>query len=341
LPTYEQAALAIARGLKAGDWVSLGTTLLDASGADLPNDDERQIQIVLCWQDDDRLCAIRDQKTERAVVYRLTATGFELLGEPHPAPLRRLHDRANTPIMPIVSLEGGVRDWKVAEKAGRIDELRTEIMWRYATKLDRRFDDLMLEASDRLRELGAVVGIAHARSRFNDACGDDNWTAVRVDNFAWESGVYFTSSANSLRGAPRAIHEAVGILQHLVACGMERAFDEAYGYPVSGGDVMGMFIEGGKCVFACCNPHYSSGPVYRIDPRSGDTTLDGFTGRFDFNFNTRPRAGGAVPEELILESVSIDELLRRIDAGSELDGDAPPHDLDVPWRLYLPSDPDA
>jgi hypothetical protein len=344
LPAYERRTLAIARELKAGDWVTLAqkmfeTTFKAGIFGKYAGSDEPIIQIVLCWQGADRICSIRDQRSGRAVAYGIGKDGFEFLGVPDRGPLERLQQRAYgspAPIMPSASGE----EASVARRIRPIEDLRAEIMWHYSSKLDRSFDNLMLEAVDRLKELGSVVAVAHSRSRFNDAAGDENWIAVRVDNSAWENGTYFQSSTASLRGAPSVIHEAVGILHHLIACGMDRIFSNAYGNSVTPGDVTGVFIDGNGAFFACCDTNCVSGPVYLIDPRTGATSLYGFTSLFDDSFNSGSRAGGTIPAEVMLDILSIDEVLKRVETG-KCPNDAPPHDLDIAWRNYLPAGSEA
>jgi hypothetical protein len=103
-------------------------------------------------------------------------------------------------------------------------------------------------------------------------------------------------------------------------------------------DVLGLFRQEGRYYFACANSQASCGPVYEIDLDTGRSQLCGFSDRYDWKFNSGQQAGGIVPEDRLLEIVTLEEVVRRVRYG-ETHKDGPPHDMDVDWRPYLPSDP--
>lgn len=94
----------------------------------------------------------------------------------------------------------------------------------------------------------------------------------------------------------------------------------------------------GRYYFACSNSQASCGPVYEIDLKTGRSKLCGFSDRYDWNFNNGARAGGIMPKDKVLEIVTLDEIIRRVKTGETPYESGPPHGMDVPWMLYLPSD---
>lgn len=333
LPRYEQEAEKLAQGLKAGAWEMLARSLFDDTVGRRSSETADTFRVLICWQDDGRFLALHDLESGQAIAFNWTESGLELLGNAHPRPLNNLR---RAPQSPVLSVAAGGAQTAIGQKAGQIDELRAEIAWRYATKLDPSLDGLLLEACDRLEELEGDLGIAFARHRFNDASGDDHWLAARVGNFAWENGAYFRSDAASLRGAPQEIGILVGVLAHLQACGISYAFEASFGYKVESLDVLGLFRDAGTWFFACCNSNEGSGPVYVFDRAHGKSSLFGFTGRFDWNFNSGRRACGLIPRPSILETIGVDELIRMIEGG-DVPSEGPPNDLNFGWRLYLPN----
>lgn len=340
VPRYQQDAEDLARQLKAAKWEDLARPLIAPGEVALVRDgDSNRIQVTLCWQDDGQYCTVHDRQRGVAIAFAWSADGLTLLGEAHPHRLRQLENRTMSYERPVLPLEEGVADPKPAERAGRMDEFRAAIQWRYATRLDNGLDGLVLECCDRLDGIDGDIGMAFAGHRFNDACGDDSWLAVRHGNFAWENGAYFTANAESLRSASADVHQLLGLLVHLKTSGVGNALMKSYGYPVDALDVIGVFRQQGTAYLACCNSQGSCGPVYEIDPRLGSTSLCGFTDRFDWNFHRGSRAGGMIPECDVLRIMTLDELVRRVETG-DLPIEGPPHDLDVAWRQYLPEDVD-
>lgn len=341
-PLYEQELEEFAKQLKLAGWEKLAQPLIDAYlDRPPPGDDRCSVQVSLCWQDDGRFCVVHDRQAHRAVAFQWGDEGLSLLGDAHPQPLNQFDRQLalDAHRRPVVPVEEGTAVPKPAERAGRMDEFMAEVQWRYATRLDWKLDGLLLEACDRLGRMEGDIGLAYAGHRFNDACGDDRWLAVRLGNFAWENGAYFRSGADSLRSAPSQVHELLGILVHLQAGGLGAAFNHSYGYPVDPLDVIGLFRQAATCYFACANSQGSCGPVYEIGVDTGRTSLIGFTDRFDWNFNQGSRAGGVIPRSDVLEIVTLDELVRRVETGDTPYEAGPPHDLDVAWKVYLPSDP--
>lgn len=341
-PLYEQELERFAKQLKLAEWEKLAQPLIDMRlGRRAPENGQSTVQVTLSWQDDGRFCVVHDRPARTALAFEWGEARLSLLGEAHPERLGKydIRNAFDAHRRPVVPRDEGEAVPKAAERAGRMDEFLAELMWRYSTRLDRRLDALLLEACDRLRGLNGDAGLAFARHRFNDACGDDGWLAVRLGNFAWENGAYFRSGANSLRSAPSQIHELLGMLVHLQAGGIGEAFNESYGYPVEPLDVIGLFRQADSYYFACANSQGASGPVYEISLATGQTSLIGFTDRFDWNFNHGSRAGGVIPKGDALDIVTLDELVRRIEAGDTPYDAGPPHDLAVDWMSYLPRDP--
>lgn len=347
LPGYEQDAERLAMSLKMAGWERLVDQIIAPKAQGImsklsspPKQDELpDLQVVLCWQADGRYLVIHDRSSAIAIALTWDANNLLVLGE---ASIQRLEALGRSTFETvIVPSEEGLREHRPAEKAGQMDEFSGAIQWRYGTKLDRTLDTLLLEACDRMEEINGELGIAYAGHRFNDAGGDDNWLAVKCGNFAWENGSYFRSSAQSLRSAPADVHALLGLLVHLQTGGLSSAFNACYGYPVGGLDVIGLFRQDGQYYFACSNSQASCGPVYSIDVSTGQTDLFGFSDRYDWNFNTGSRAGGIVPRERVLEIVTVEEVVRRVKTGETPYEAGPPHDMDVPWMWYLPSDPNA
>lgn len=336
---HRTIALELARKLKDARWEHLAGSILfgEAQAEDI-----QALQVVLSWQEDGKFLVLHDRVRKLALAFARTHVGLRVIGEAHPGRLADLGDRYRSGVTerPVIPIEEGIYSEKPGSRAGRSEELLQRITWRYATRLDQRLDELLLEACDRLVGIEGELGLAYAAHRFNDAAGDDHWLAVRKDNFAWENGQYFSSNAASLRSAPEAIHTLIGIAVHLRSSGLGAAFSDAYGYPLEPLDVLGLFRQEGRLLFACSNSQGFCGPVYEIAPATGKTQLCGFTDRFDWNFNTGMRAGGIVPRDPVLDVVSIEEVMRRIMEGdTPIDG-GPPHDLMVPWELYAPEPKD-
>lgn len=341
IPRYEQEAEAFAKQLKLAKWEKVASALVDPAGAASSESDPNKIEVTLCWQNDGRYCVIHDREQKLAIALLWGSDGLSLLGEVHPGRLSRSEYASSFQAydQPIVSLEDGTRKIEPAERAGKMEEFVAAVQWRYGTHLDHRLDGLLLEVCDRLRPIEGRIGMAFAGHRFNDAVGDGSWLAVHHENFAWENGSYFRSSAASLRSAPSEIHSLLGALVHLQTCRVSSAFHECYGYPVDGSDVIGLFRQSGKHYFACCDSQGSCGPVYEINANNGRTNLYGFTERFDWNFNAGSRAGGIIPQDNILKIVTLQEVVRRVETGDTPYDAGPPHGMDVPWMAYLPRDP--
>lgn len=361
-PRYEQEAEQLARSLKLAKWERLAAQINAEAerAATTPNksfgralaqlnseigfgsfgNKLSKLQVTLCWQDDGRFVTIHDRARNFAVAFQWTADEMILMGEVHPERLNMFAQRSGRENFerPLLPLDEGIIGTKIAQKAGQMDEFRKAVQWRYATKLGHTLDALLLEACDRMRDIDGDIGIAYAGHRFNDAAGDDNWLAIRWENFAWENGSYFQRSAESLRSAPPEIHSLLGLLVHLQSSGLSSAYNACYGYPVDALDVIGLFRQDGRFYFACSNSHESCAPVYEVDVTTGRSTLCGFSDRYDWNFNKGKRAGGLLPKDKILEIVSLEEIDRRIETGN-ISYDGPPHDMKVPWTSYLPFDP--
>jgi len=344
-PSYAQDAERLAMRLKMAGWEKLADQMIApkppiklVSLSSPLEPDLRHLQVVLCWQADGRYLVIHDRRSATAIALTWDGDSLHVMGEASTKRLEALERTACEAV--VVPRDDDLIEHKQGARAGQMDELRQAIVWHYETKLDDKFDALLLEACDRMEEIEGELGIAYARHRFNDGCGDDNWLAVRCGNFAWENGAYFARGAQSLRSAPKDVHILLGLLVHLEASGLSSAFNACYGHDLDVQDVIGLFRQEGRYYFACCNSQGECGPVYSINAKTGTTELFGFTDRYDWNFNTRSRAGGAVPAQSVLEIVTIEEVIRRVETG-EFGYEGPPHGMAVPWAWYLPPAPDA
>lgn len=333
---YHRHAELFAAKLKAAKWEDPARRLLEECYG-LPATADRGVRVMVSFQNDGRLCAILDVKSNHGLAFKWSDGKLSLLGEPEKIRLRHLERYSNLSFeTPIVSQIAGDLPPKPSSKSGKIDEYKMRLLWRYSSVLDRKLASLLLEACDQLDAIEGDIGIAFAGHRFNDAAGDDSWLAVRVRNFAWENGQFFQVGAASLRSAPRDVHLALGVLVHLRAAGVDTAFAECYGYPVEPLDVIGLFREGGEWTFACCNSHSFCGPAYGFDHHCGDLSLLGFANRFDHSFNAGRRQGGALPMRAILAITTLEETIRRVESG-EVTPLEPPHEVDVTWEEYLPA----
>jgi hypothetical protein len=299
LEPYQKSILEMGAELEKGEWVRLGGALLAQTfGLESPPADG-QLDVLVVFQDDARLFAFRDQVSKASVAYEIAESGLRFLGRPHSECFTKLE---YAPRKPVLSLEEGA-----APKRKTMEELRCDVLWRYATKLCDATKPLFLEAFDKMRSIAPEVAMAHSASRFNDAHNDEYWTAVRVNNFAWENGSYFKNGAASLASAPASIHQVLGLLHHLLACQIGRRFTATYGMYVTPLDAIGFFLQDSECYFACSCTNGDDGPVYRIDPRTGDSEFVGVALRFDWNFNSGSvDSHRAVPEERCLEWAPID-----------------------------------
>jgi hypothetical protein len=342
-PRYEQDAEELAKQLKLAEWERVASPLIEPFTAEFPSANEIcKTQLTLCWQDNERYCIVYDRRMSKAIAFLWTDVGLSLLGEAHPQRLIQFEMRSTYDAyeMPVISVDEGAVGFKSAQRAGQMDEFVAATHWRYGTRLDGKLDSLLFEACERLAMIEGDVGLAFAGHRFNDASGDDSWLAVRLGNFAWENGSYFSQNASTLRSAPCEVHGLLGLLVHLKSSGIGSAFNQCYGYPVEALDVMGLFRQGGHYYFACCNSQGDCGPVYEVSLETGQTKLYGFTDRFDWNFNNGDRAGGCIPKANILEIVTLNEVVRRVEIGETHYEAGPPHGMDVAWMAYIPSDPD-
>lgn len=336
-PGYAQEAERLASRLMLARWEEHARAIFDRFAGTTAKDGTAEIEVYLGWQSDGRLCAIRDTAANKVLYLQWANGSLTLSGEADPAPLDRLLKKV-TCERPIVSVAEGAANI-VGTKMGKIEELRGTILWRYASNLDGDFQAILFETCRRLQGLSGNIGLAFSEQRFNDACGDDAWQAVRIGDLAWENGAYFERNAASLRTAPPDMHLVLGILNHLIACDIKGAFEHAFGYRVSPGHVIGVFREDGSYYFACCYSWGDAGPVYRIDPVAEQVALVGFTERFDWNFNDSRRDGWIVPKARILETLALDDMFRRVEAGNFpfLDW----NELGVAWEHYLPKKPIA
>jgi hypothetical protein len=170
------------------------------------------------------------------------------------------------------------------------DEVARHVRWWFQTPLmppdeaSERLGALLKVLFERLALLGRAVAIATSPHRFNDACGDDNWLAAFVDGSLWENGVYFTSSAKQLASAPRALHEAMGLLQEVLTSGVRHKLAEYLGSESAWPDTLILSSDERGYLIALSRSTENGGPVYRVDPDSGLPSLVGVAPRLDWRF---------------------------------------------------------
>ena len=171
-----------------------------------------------------------------------------------------------------------------------VAEVTRHVHWWYQTPLmppdeaGDRLGALLKALFERLSGLGTTVAIATSPHRFNDACGDDNWLAALVDGCLWENGVYFTSSAQTLARAPRALHEAMGLLQEVLTSGVRQKLAEYLGSESSSPDTLILSTDERGHLIALSSSTDNGGPVYRVDPDTGLPCLAGVAPRLDWRF---------------------------------------------------------
>lgn len=332
-PGYEQEADRIAGLLKVARWEEPADSLSCAIAGKPECDGTSTVQIVLCWQDSVRYCVIHNRDAQMAVAFLWSNDGLTLLGEANPFWFSQL-ERWQTYEKPIVPL--GVEEPGTSERAGQMEDFRAAVRWRYESRLDGKLDGLLYGACERLGAFAGDIALACSVSRFNDAGNDSSWLAVRRGDFAWENGVYFRSSAASIRAAPPEVHELLGLLVHLDSSRLSSAVDECLGHSIHWSDVFGLFRQNGAYYFAYCDSMEESGPVYQIDLDRQGMELCGFTDRFDWNFNSKATEQGTVPKGNVLEIVSLTEVIRRVEAGEATQFSGLPSGLSLPWMAYLP-----
>jgi hypothetical protein len=338
---YEQSLLQMAAAFEKLDWTKLAADLFDATVHQIPSESPVPVDYLFVRQDQDWLLVIRDPATDLAVVYKIGPKQIQLLGCSHPS---IFGDLDSAPYRPVRSLaEGPRKGAKKGDRAGAIEELRQEVEWRFGTHLLHKSDliPLLVGAGERMADLGQNVALAYSASRFNDARHDEGWTAVRVDDVSWENGSYFGGSGPlSLFRISSVLHTAVGLLHHLLACGLVDCIVRTFGVEINPSDAVGLFLQDSHFYLAWSSSDAESGdgPVYEIDIRMGGIKLVGLAPRFDWEFNTRDsRSGRGVPADKCLEWMGLDEWLECIRTG---DTKLPsfPDPGQVFWMPYMPSD---
>lgn len=303
--SYEKPLETMGEALEQGKWTALGRALLAATldRPSTPNDTQPDLAVVIA-QGGDGFLVLGDQP-RGSIVYEIASEGLRLLGYAHPTCLRGLDHARRRLLRPLGE--------DVSKEKMTKDLLKEDVLWRYGTKLADATRPVFLEAFEKMRAIAPEVAMAYSAARFNDACGDDNWSAVRVNNFAWESGCYFRNDGAALAAAPVAIHTALGLLHHLLACQIARRFTASFGMEVDPLDAIGFFLQENECYFSCSCTNGDDGPVYRVDPRTGEAQFVGVAERFDWNFNTGPcDAHRGTPARNCLEWTPVDAWLEQV-----------------------------
>ncbi|WP_400766385.1 hypothetical protein [Methylosinus sporium] len=317
------------KALEEKKWAALGGALLAMTlGRPLTPDDEHS-DIAIVRQGDGWFLVLEDRGRE-LVVYDIAAEGLRLLGYAHRDGLGRVDPPRRRLLWPR-----GEDPTKEMTK----EDLKADVLWRYGTKLADATRPVFLEAFEKMRAIAPEVALAYSAARFNDACGDDNWSAARVNDFAWESGSYFRNDETALAAAPPAIHTALGLLHHLLACRIAERFTATFGMEVGPVDAIGFFLQGGECYFSCSCTNGDDGPVYRVDPRTGEAQFVGVADRFDWNFNTgATQSYRATPAPACLEWTPLDawlELIPSREAGAARGGYGFQRLAGVDWDEYF------
>ncbi len=210
-------------------------------------------------------------------------------------------------------------------------DVARHVRWWYQTPLmppveaSERLGALLCVLFERLARLGKAVAIATSPHRFNDACGDNNWLAAIVDGALWENGAYFNSSAKTLGSAPRALHEAMGLLQEVLTSGVRQKLAEYLGRESACPDTLILSADERGYLIALSSSTDDGGPVYCVDPISGLPSLVGVAPRLDWRFAECRAVGGESDESKggeVVQFVPLSEWIEGL-GGDELPYDYP------------------
>ncbi|MGE0381166.1 MAG: hypothetical protein AB7O90_10005 [Hyphomicrobium sp.] len=218
-------------------------------------------------------------------------------------------------------------------------ELARHVRWWYQTPLMPRNEATELLGSllkllfERLSCLGKAVAIGTSPHRFNDANGDDHWLAALVDGSLWENGAYFMGSAKTLASAPRALHEAMGLLQEVLTCNVRQKLAEYLGNESAMPDTLVLSSDERGHLIALSMSAENGGPVYRVDPESGLPSLVGVAPRLDWRFAECSSEEGTKSDDdthgYVVQFAALSEWIEGLGSDEEVSFEYP--ELDQIW----------
>ena len=283
VPKYEAQFEQQAIALRKADWDRLSASLLRPDEQSKRESARPDVEMFLLIDNLSCHFGVRSKSSRQEVYFLVTEAGLE----PDPIVPKVWFDawpgQANPPVFCPTDMPHAPNRRNAAEVA-------RHVRWWYQTPLmppdeaSERFGALLKLLFERLSCLGKAVAIATSPHRFNDACGDANWLAAFVDGWLWENGVYFNSSAKTLASAPRALHEAMGLLQDVLTSSVRRKLAEYLGSESASPDTLILSSDERSHLIALSCSTDNGGPVYRVDPESGLPSLVGVAPRLDWRF---------------------------------------------------------
>lgn len=333
MPEYKAELEQACRRLREGNWQVLACNFMSGMPFMAPTERDPGIEMCLRIEEGEITFHVRSEHSSKTVCMDVAEKGFRSVHRSRDVWFKAYgYDRPIPVVPPKRMFSSG--------DLSPLDRIGQEVKWWYDTPLQEGPDGQATLGSflnvlqNRFAEVGEQVAIAYSRHRFNDAMGDDFWSAVYVDGHAWENGCYFRNSAALLAAAPRAINEAIGLLEQVNTCGVRQRFADYIGDPAIEPDTMVLSYDGRGLLIAFSSSVDDGGPVYRMDPETGLPSFIGLTPRLDWRFNdycghrqkVKVHTGDTNP---IVDVMSLEDWVAH-----QSDGDKP-YDEDFPILLHV------
>jgi|GEM_PF-5984521 len=201
--------------------------------------------------------------------------------------------------------------------------IRKDLNWSFGSHYSDAINPLLKFAVSKLEPFGERVAILAGQYRFNDAGNDENWMAVRLDDYSWDNGCYFSNSLDKLGDMSDDARILVGVVSQVVAAKLMAKFTETTGYVFDAMDVWGIIRQDRKWLFAFSSSNGYDGAVYEIDPSSGALIFLGLAARFDW--------------DLPLRWITVDNWLQGLQSGEIPEYSDEAFDMRIKYKDLLPN----
>ena len=274
VPDFVDAASEVLEGLNAAGWVELANAALGGSRSSAWHLSLQGGSLILAGETGAGR-ADAYHLSRREGVIRLEFWDYCECLRPH-----GYWRNAHVPVIPVRAAIDSRSDRYGAA-------LTLDSRWRYEicrdiAAADRLALHLKRAAGELSRSGAALIGVAAADSRFNDAWDDENWRGVRIGTTAWSNSGYFKKPDSDLMQQSDEVRRAARIIADLEDADWGVLYTQAYGEVLSA-KVRCLFLERGRVYFAFASSQGDCGAIYEVDS-AGRLRWLGLAARFDWNF---------------------------------------------------------